>query len=58
MLTRMALLLLSAMFIPAFAWTQTADLINQAQQEGGEVVLYTTMTVGDFQHFNKAAKEK
>jgi hypothetical protein len=58
MLTRMTLLLLSAMFIPGFAWAQTAELINQAKKQGGEVVLYMTMTVGDFQHFNKAAKEK
>ena len=31
---------------------------QSVKKEGGEVILYTTMTVGDFQHFNKAAKEK
>jgi ABC-type Fe3+ transport system substrate-binding protein len=46
------------LLIPVFAWGQTAELINQVKKEGGEVILYTTMTVGDFQHFNKAAKEK
>ena len=57
MLTRMALLFLSATLLPIFAWAQPTELINQAKKEG-EVVLYTTMTVGDFQHFNKAAREK
>ena len=42
---------------PALALAQTAEIINQAKKEG-EVVLYTTMTVGDFEHFKKAAKEK
>ena len=54
---RLMLLLLASMFIPAFAFAQTADLLSQAKKEG-EVILYTTMTVGDFQLFNKAAKEK
>ena len=58
MIIRIAFLLLSSVFLPAFAWGQTAELINQVKKEGGEVILYTTMTVGDFQHFNKAAKEK
>src|SRR6185503_12547441 len=58
MIIRIAFLLLSSVFLPAFAWGQTAELINQVKKEGGEVVLYTTMTVGDFQHFSKAAKEK
>jgi iron(III) transport system substrate-binding protein len=31
--------------------------LNQAKKEG-EVILYTTMTVPDFETFNKAAKEK
>jgi iron(III) transport system substrate-binding protein len=57
MLTRIALVLFCTIFIPASAWAQSAEVINQAKKEG-EVVLYTTMTVGDFQHFNKAAKEK
>ena len=54
---RLILLLLASMFIPVFAFAQTADLLSQAKKEG-EVILYTTMTVGDFQLFNKAAKEK
>ena len=54
---RLMLLLLISMLVPAFAFAQTADLLSQAKKEG-EVILYTTMTVGDFQLFNKAAKEK
>ena len=50
--------LLSMLFLPGFALAQSAELINQVKKEGGEVILYTTMTVGDFQHFNKAAEEK
>jgi iron(III) transport system substrate-binding protein len=42
---------------PVLAAAQTAEIVNQAKKEG-EVVLYTTMTVGDFEHFKKAAKEK
>lgn len=49
--------LFALLLAPAFASAQTADLLSQAKKEG-EVILYTTMTVGDFQHFNKAAKEK
>lgn len=56
-MTRIALLFLSLLFVPAPAYAQTAEIVNQAKKEG-EVVLYTTMTVGDFQFFNKAAKEK
>lgn len=44
-------------FAPGIAWPQSAELINQAKKEG-EVILYTTMTVRDFEFFNKAAKEK
>jgi iron(III) transport system substrate-binding protein len=51
------LLGLAAMWVPVLAFAQTADVLNQAKKEG-EVILYTTMTVGDFQVFNKAAKEK
>lgn len=54
---RELLLLLAFVLAPASALAQTADLLSQAKKEG-EVILYTTMTVGDFQHFNKAAKEK
>lgn len=42
---------------PALCFGQAADILNQAKKEG-EVVLYTTMTVGDFEPFKKAAKEK
>jgi len=52
------ILLLLAIFLPTIAWAQSADLVNQAKKEGGEVILYTTMTVGDFEHFSKAFKEK
>src|SRR5258707_11885299 len=51
-------LLIRMLFWPAMAWSQSAELLNQVKKEGGEVILYTTMTVGDFQVFNKAAKEK
>ena len=49
--------LLALLLGPALASAQTAEVLSQAKKEG-EVILYTTMTVGDFQHFNKAAKEK
>ena len=52
------ILLLLAIFLPTIAWAQSAELVNQAKKEGGEVILYTTMTVGDFEHFSKAFKEK
>lgn len=42
---------------PALCLGQGPDLLDQAKKEG-EVVLYATMTVGDFEVFNKAAKEK
>ena len=35
---RLMLLLLACMFIPAFAFAQTADLLSQAKKEG-EVIL-------------------
>jgi iron(III) transport system substrate-binding protein len=50
-------LLLLLIVWPVVSLAQTAEIINQAKKEG-EVVLYTTMTVGDFEHFKKAAKEK
>jgi iron(III) transport system substrate-binding protein len=40
-----------------FVWAQSTELLSQAKKEG-EVILYTTMTVRDFEFFNKAAKEK
>lgn len=42
---------------PALCLGQAPDLLDQAKKEG-EVILYATMTVGDFEAFNKAAKEK
>ena len=54
---KLALLLFFFSFSPGLALGQSPELLNQAKKEG-EVILYTTMTVGDFEHFNKAAKEK
>ena len=54
---KLALLLFFFAFSPGLALGQSPELLNQAKKEG-EVILYTTMTVGDFEHFNKAAKEK
>jgi len=42
---------------PAISFSQSPEILNQAKKEG-EVILYTTMTVPDFELFNKAAKEK
>ena len=47
MTTKIALLLLFSLFLSPFAYAQTTEILNQARKEG-EVVLYTTMTVGDF----------
>ena len=49
--------LLFVLAAPVFSFAQTQEILNQAKKEG-EVVLYTTMTVGDFEHFSKAFKEK
>ena len=38
-------------------WAVTPEVIEAAKKEG-EVVLYTTMPVGEFQIFNQAAKDK
>jgi len=51
------LMILAMVLWPAFCSAQTADYPDQAKKEG-EVILYTTMTVVDFEAFNKAAKEK
>jgi len=56
-MVKIAVLLLTLNLLPALVFAQSPDLLNQARKEG-EVILYTTMTVGDFEHFNKAAKEK
>ena len=57
MLLKGALLLLFTSLWAPFAFAQSAELIAQARKEG-EVILYSTMTVRDFEAFNKAAKEK
>jgi iron(III) transport system substrate-binding protein len=51
------MILLSTFLFPLTAWPQSTEVLNQAKKEG-EVILYTTMTVGDFEIFNRAAKEK
>jgi iron(III) transport system substrate-binding protein len=53
-----AILLLAFLLVaPAFCLAQSQEVLNQAKKEG-EVILYTTMTVGDFAHFSKAFNEK
>ena len=53
-----AILWLSFLLVaPAFCFAQSQEVLNQAKKEG-EVILYTTMTVGDFAHFSKAFNEK
>jgi iron(III) transport system substrate-binding protein len=42
---------------PILSFAQAPEILSQAKKEG-EVILYTTMTVGDFEPFNRAAKEK
>ena len=47
-------------FVAVILWCCSAysqEVLNQAKKEG-EVILYTTMTVGDFAHFSKAFNEK
>ncbi|MGH7833481.1 MAG: hypothetical protein ACREQK_07540, partial [Candidatus Binatia bacterium] len=51
------LLAAAAIFCGQHVFGQSASLIEQARKEG-EVILYTTMTVGDFAVFNQAVKEK
>src|ERR1700741_2738921 len=55
---RSVFLLCCFAFAPALGFAQNQELFNQAKKEGGDIILYTTMTVGDFDHFNKAFKEK
>lgn len=56
MLIRCSLLFVASIW-PLIAFAQAPDLLERAKKEG-EVILYTTMTVPDFELFNKAAKEK
>jgi iron(III) transport system substrate-binding protein len=51
------LLLLLVLLTPGVSDAQSPDLISQVRKEG-EVILYTTMTVGDFTAFERAVKEK
>jgi iron(III) transport system substrate-binding protein len=51
-------LLIGLVCLPALASAQSPEILNQVKKEGGEVILYTTMTVPDFEIFNRAAKEK
>jgi len=51
------ILWLMLILVPTFSSAQTQHIVEQAKKEG-EVILYTTMTVRDFEIFNKAAKEK
>ncbi len=57
MLTRVTFLIVLWMSCPSLTFAQSPEIINQAKKEG-EVILYTTMSVRDFEFFNKAAKEK
>ena len=57
MLKRFAFLSLLSILWPMHSFAQSPEILSQAKKEG-EVILYTTMTVGDFEHFNRAAKEK
>jgi len=50
-------ILLGALLWPALSFAQLPNILEQARKEG-EVVLYTTMTVRDFELFNQAAKGK
>ena len=57
MLKRFAFLSLLSILWPMHSFAQSPEILSQAKKEG-EVILYTTMTVGDFEDFNRAAKEK
>jgi iron(III) transport system substrate-binding protein len=48
---------LVTVFVSGRAWAIAPEVIEQAKKQG-EVVLYTTMPVAEFQIFNQAAKEK
>jgi iron(III) transport system substrate-binding protein len=57
MLTRSRFLLSLVFLWPAISFAQAPEILERAKKEG-EVILYSTMTVPDFEVFNKAAKEK
>ena len=54
---KLAFLLVLSTCWPVASLAQSPEILNQAKREG-EVILYTTMTVRDFEFFSKAAKEK
>src|SRR5215467_9123251 len=57
MIIRFAFLFVLSIFWSMLAFAQSPEILNQAKKES-EVILYTTMTVRDFEFFSKAAKEK
>ena len=57
MVIRFAFLFVLLIFWSRLAFAQSPEILSQAKKEG-EVILYTTMTVRDFEFFSKAAKEK
>ena len=57
MATRFAFLFVLSLLWSTLSLAQAPEILSQAKKEG-EVILYTTMTVGDFEQFNKFAKEK
>src|SRR5215471_5840411 len=57
MIIRFAFLFVLSIFWSRPVFAQSPEILNQAKKEG-EVILYTTMTVRDFEFFSKAAKEK
>lgn len=57
MLRKAISLLFLVILWPGVSLAQAPEVLNQAKKEG-EVILYTTMTVRDFEPFRKAAKEK
>jgi iron(III) transport system substrate-binding protein len=50
-------LVVSILLLSSISFAQAPDILSLARKEG-EVILYTTMTVRDFEFFNKAWKEK
>ena len=52
-----AFLLSVLLFAPVTGYAQNQDILNKAKKEG-EVILYSTMSVADFELFGKAFKEK
>lgn len=57
MLIGFAFLFVLSICWPVLSLAQSLEILNQAKKEG-EVILYTTMTVRDFEFFSQAAKAK